>query len=349
MSESEQDNDLGMDLPDDGDESGAANQPSNKKAAKVKGPKKPLSKPVKIGLLAAGGLVGSVVLLSVVGSFMSPSGPTPQEARQAEMRRQAQISMANEQADEVDDFMGDTASNKPPKDDFGLPKPTANGQTRLDTVDRDASKHITVRSQENLRDEYYKDGFNEVPTFEPPVNTVYIEKEQTSQKAPQFTHSESQCLRLIERSGATLEIPEHDYCLSMVERRVARQAALRSLKYMEKPIEHWIDLKRPNIEVDVPSPVVQSVGMQQEQADSKKETPKAAPVINYDSLYYLVDIIGDTAVLRGGNTGRMFEFKEGSKLAYDGVLEKIEGDTVHLRFGKRSIPLAIWNQNNFAP
>lgn len=358
MSELDQNDDLGMGLPDDsqqpeGNEGKAAEPAKGGKAKKPKPPKgnkKPLPKPVKIGLLAVGGLVGLIVLLGVVGSVMSPSGPSPEEVRQAEIRRQAQANnnQANnnvdqQQANDLDSF--DMDFDNASTDDFGLPRPTANEPTRLDTVDRNLDDHITYPMDEGLRDAYYKDGFNEIPVLDPPVRNVYIEADNHQ---PEFSHSEGECLWIIERSGEGLSIPEHDYCLSMVERRVARQAALRSLKYMEKPVEYWIEMKRPNIEVDIPEPIVQqSVQQSQVQQSQTNKATKVVPTVDYSSLYYLVDIIGDTAVLRGGNTGRMFEFKEGSKLAYNGVLEKIEGDTVHLRFGQKSVPLALWGQSGF--
>ncbi|MBE0508364.1 MAG: hypothetical protein IBX50_16875 [Marinospirillum sp.] len=349
MSELNQNDDLGMGLPDQGGGEASPAQPSALKSKlKIKGDKKPLPKAVKIGLWSVGGLVGSLGVLSVVGSMMTPPGPTPQEQRQAEINRQT--ALAAQQESDPADLANNNAVNQPPAprgqplsavpaDDFGLPRPRATEPTRLDTVARDRPEHRTRPVDENLRREFYQDQFNEVPTFEPPVREVVV---HAPQEKPRFTHSETDCIRMFERRGEALEMAEHSYCLSMVERRVARQAALRSLKYMEKPIEHWIDLKRPIIDVEVPRPVVQA-------APTPAAPKPAAPAVDYNSLYYLVDIVGDTAVLRGGNTGRVFEFKEGAKLAYNGVLEKIEGDTVHLRFGQRSVPLALWHQSNFEP
>lgn len=324
-------------LPDEAAESTAAKK--NKGRKKAKKAKQPMTLKRKLVWSGVGSIAAFITLAGLMGGGEQPSGA------QQQTQPQNNTSTHRDDFDDHNPRWDDSEStpNLDAFDDFGFedarglqardqPEPT-----RLEQLERDRINHRTRPSDEQLREEYYRDQFNDRPEFEPPVEIVEVERQ-----TQQFDHSESECINKLRWEGQHLDIDEHRYCLSLVERRVAREAALRSLKYMEQPVEYWVEKKRPIINVDIPEPVIQ-VEQPRANRETRDREPAQRQSVDYNSLYYLMDIIGgDTVKLRGANTGRVFTKQVGDRLAHNGVLESIDGDTVVLKWPSQTVRLALW-------
>lgn len=86
----------------------------------------------------------------------------------------------------------------------------------------------------------------------------------------------------------------------------------------------------------------ETTSVAQAPAPAPQRAAPSRPAVN--TLYQLLSIEGNVAVLRGQNTGRVYRIAEGGDLAYGGRLLDIRGDQAVLAWPHRTVELSIFGQ-----
>lgn len=125
---------------------------------------------------------------------------------------------------------------------------------------------------------------------------------------------------------------------------------IRELKDQAQRFENFIELQNGKPDDATILKRLEALESKVEKLSAKQTTsnrPKSSarqqqPSVNVEILYTLQRIVGDTAVLKGNNTGRVYHYRVGDPIAYGGRLSSIRGDAITLHWPHRDVTLSVF-------